>query len=224
MWWYVIAPESWDSWGPFWFHSTGGSYLLWVCVWCYMLSTTSKSCIPCSPQLFCGVWHPPLPTYPFIIVLTINIPSVVSPLAGSHQWHAHIDDIEIDVCTHLVPANPMSVLNLILVLCAPKQGEMTYVGGYIHPASMPQTRRLRDCDPDGLIKQFLVLSVCHTSACDLLHKHFVHIHIIEQLSEPTENTLGIWTVFVMCSVAKVFLGSAKTRQAILMKRPTSFWA
>ena len=30
--------------------------------------------------------------------------------------------------------------------------------------------------------------------------------------------------FVTRSIAKVFLGSAKTRQAILTKRPTSFWA
>ena len=29
---------------------------------------------------------------------------------------------------------------------------------------------------------------------------------------------------VTCSVAKAFLGSAKTRRVILMKRPTSFWA
>ena len=29
---------------------------------------------------------------------------------------------------------------------------------------------------------------------------------------------------VTCSVAKVFLGSAKTRQAILMERLMSFWA
>ena len=29
---------------------------------------------------------------------------------------------------------------------------------------------------------------------------------------------------VTCSIAKVFLGSAKTRRAILTKRLTSFWA
>ena len=31
-------------------------------------------------------------------------------------------------------------------------------------------------------------------------------------------------VVVMHSIAKDSLGSAKTRQAILMERPTSFWA
>ena len=29
---------------------------------------------------------------------------------------------------------------------------------------------------------------------------------------------------VTCSIAKVVLGSSKTRRAILTKRPTSFWA
>ena len=39
-------------------------------------------------------------------------------------------------------------------------------------------------------------------------------------SVPHSHVMGI----VMHSITKVFLGSAKTRQAILMERPTSFWA
>ena len=35
---------------------------------------------------------------------------------------------------------------------------------------------------------------------------------------------GLYGVNVMRSIAKVVLGSAKTRRAILMKRPMSFWA
>ena len=38
------------------------------------------------------------------------------------------------------------------------------------------------------------------------------------------NRSSTHTVIVTHSVAKVFLGSAKTRQVILTKRPTSFWA
>ena len=39
-----------------------------------------------------------------------------------------------------------------------------------------------------------------------------------------EDVASFSTRAVMCSIAKDFLGSAKTRQAILMERPMSFWA
>ena len=57
------------------------------------------------------------------------------------------------------------------------------------------------------------------------------------MSRPTEFKAGLpedfsgknndtmrWLLAVTCSIVKVFLGSAKARWAILMKRPMSFWA